>query len=313
MQKYKKNRCVLSMDFRKGSTFKPLVMKLSIAVPLLFAASLTTYAGSFGQTINLRKSKASLESLLRDIQKQSGYNILYKESLVPKTRTADVKFINAPLETVLNELLGKYNISYKVVDNNIILSKAADRLPNVQPEGTAAIQQRIVRGRVRDAQGKPLANATVTEKGTANRTSTLEDGSFSLPISGNNPSLHVSMIGYVGTDYKVTANENVEIMLQQTITSMEEVVVVGYGTQKASTVTGSIVDVKGDVLDRAPVMNVTNTLAGRLPGLVATTGSGEPGSDNSTLRIRGANTLGDNSPLIVVDGIANRSIERLNP
>ncbi|WP_245971415.1 TonB-dependent receptor [Sphingobacterium puteale] len=313
MQKYKKNRSVLPMDFRENIILKPLVMKLSIAVPLLLATSLSTYASSFGQSINLKKNKASLETLLRDIQKQSGYNILYKESLLPKKRTADVKFINAPLESVLDELLSKYQIVYKIVDKNIILSKAANTAHEAIEGKITAVQQKIVKGKILDAKGVPLANATVNEVGAVNRTSTLEDGSFTLSVSGNTPTLHVSMVGYQAIDYKVTSNENIEIRLQQTVTSMEEVVIVGYGTQKASTVTGSIVDVKGDVLDRAPVMNVTNTLAGRLPGLVATTTSGEPGSDNSTLRIRGANTLGDNSPLIVVDGIANRSIERLNP
>ncbi|MDR1780602.1 MAG: TonB-dependent receptor [Tannerella sp.] len=101
------------------------------------------------------------------------------------------------------------------------------------------------------------------------------------------------------------------ITLLEDAQGLEEIVVVGYGTQKAATVTGSVAQVRGEKLTIAPTINYSNALAGRLPGLVAVTSSGEPGSDNATFRIRGVNTLGDNSPLVVVDGIPNRSMERL--
>src|SRR5690606_35278387 len=132
----------------------------------------------------------------------------------------------------------------KIVDKNIILSKAANTAHEAIEGKITAVQQKIVKGKILDAKGVPLANATVNEVGAVNRTSTLEDGSFTLSVSGNAPTLHVSMVGYQAIDYKVTSNENIEIRLQHTVTSMEEVVFVGYGTQKASTVTGSIVDVK---------------------------------------------------------------------
>jgi len=313
MQKYKKNRWGLAMEFRQISTLKPLAMKLSIAIPLLFAASFQVSAYSYGQKINLKKKNARLETLLRDIQKQSGYNILYKESLISHIQKVDVKFQDAALGTVLNELLGKYNITYKLIDKNIVLSSISANEVAGNPSFTTEIQQMLIKGKVLDHKGQPLANVTVSEGKSNNKTSSAIDGSFSLLIDGRGGIIQFSMVGYKDTSMRIDNDRFVQVQLEESVTAMDEVVVVGYGTQKASTVTGSIVDVKGDVLERSPVMNVTNTLAGRLPGLVATTASGEPGSDNSTLRIRGANTLGDNSPLIVVDGIANRSIERLNP
>src|SRR5690606_5965330 len=185
-------------------------------------------------------------------------------------------------------------------------------------------QQIEVNGKVVDQDSKALPSATIeilNEK-TKQRSTVMadSDGLFVLRslLQGENYSIYAHHLGYTTdsiTNFRVSGTNKNTILFRliSNVDVLDEVVVVGYGTQKASTVTGSIVDVKGDVLERAPVMNFTNTLAGRLPGLVATTGSGEPGSDNSTLRIRGANTLGDNSPLIVVDGIANRSIERLNP
>jgi len=181
-----------------------------------------------------------------------------------------------------------------------------------------------VNGKVVDDNSNALPGATIEliHKKTNRKSTVMADanGMFALNalVQGDSYSIYAHHLGYSSdsiTNFAAsgTTKNSILFRLKSNSDIIDEVVVVGYGTQKASTVTGSIVDVKGDVLERAPVMNFTNTLAGRLPGLIATTGSGEPGSDNSTLRIRGANTLGDNSPLIVVDGIANRSIERLNP
>jgi len=181
-----------------------------------------------------------------------------------------------------------------------------------------------VNGKVVDDNSNAISGVTIDliHKKNNKKSTVIADanGLFKLNslIEGDAYSIYAHHLGYSSdsiTNFVAssTTKNTILFRLKSNSDVIDEVVVVGYGTQKASTVTGSIVDVKGDVLERAPVMNFTNTLAGRLPGLVATTGSGEPGSDNSTLRIRGANTLGDNSPLIVVDGIANRSIERINP
>ena len=181
-----------------------------------------------------------------------------------------------------------------------------------------------VNGKVVDDNSNALPGATIEliNNKTNKKSTVMSDanGLFILNslLQGDSYSIYAHHLGYSSdsiTNFAAsgTTKNTILFRLKSNSDIIDEVVVVGYGTQKASTVTGSIVDVKGDVLERAPVMNFTNSLAGRLPGLVATTGSGEPGSDNSTLRIRGANTLGDNSPLVVVDGIANRSIERLNP
>lgn len=175
-------------------------------------------------------------------------------------------------------------------------------------------QVRTLKGRVLDASDNTgLPGVAVTVKGSTLGTQTDAQGEFELNAVPSGSVLLFSFLGMDSQEISVGNQSFVEVKMIGSQKSLDELVVVGYGTQKASTVTGSIVDVKGDVLQKSPVINVSNTLAGRLPGLVVTTPSGEPGSDNSLLRIRGANTLGDNSPLIVVDGIANRSLNYLNP
>ena len=105
----------------------------------------------------------------------------------------------------------------------------------------------------------------------------------------------------------------INIALEADVTSLEEVVVVGYGTTRKATATGAVTSTKGEVIKKSPATNMTNNLIGRLPGVVSVTRSGEPGQDKSTLRIRGTNTIGNNDPLVVVDGIARRSMARLDP
>ena len=139
------------------------------------------------------------------------------------------------------------------------------------------------------------------------------NGKYSLDAPDRNAVLVYTFIGY--TTQRVTAGTrtSIDIKMVPDVTALEEVVVVGYGTVKKASMTGSIIAVKGDKLQVAPTINYSESLAGRLPGLVTVKYSGEPGRDDATIRIRGSNTLGNNSPLIVIDGVANRDMTRLDP
>ena len=171
--------------------------------------------------------------------------------------------------------------------------------------------QHSISGRVTSGDA-PLAGVTVLVKGTAVATQTDAEGRFSINAPAN-ATLVFSSIGYTSQEVKVGNRSTVNLQLQSATQEMQQVVVVGYGTQKKATLTGSVSSVKGTEITKSPTMNVSNSLGGRLPGLVTVTPSGEPGYDGSVLRIRGVNTLGNNNPLIVVDGIPGRSLDRLDP
>lgn len=174
-------------------------------------------------------------------------------------------------------------------------------------------QQQTITGTVTDAGSSAgLPGVTVSVKGTNISTQTDTEGKFSIN-AGTGKTLVFSFVGYEGKEADINNRKTIDISLAASTKGLEEVVVVGYGSTKKATLTGAVATVKGDDLKRSPLPNVTNSLSGRLPGLVAVTRTGEPGNDASLLRIRGSNTLGDNSPLIVVDGISNRSIDRLDP
>lgn len=172
-------------------------------------------------------------------------------------------------------------------------------------------QSITINGVVSDAKG-PLPNVSVTVQGGTAGTNSDEAGRYKI-LAPSNAVLIFTSVGYKAELISVNNRTEINVMMTSSDAALDEVVVVGYGTTKKATITGSISTVSGDVLKATPSVNFSNSLTGRLPGLVATTRSGEPGNDDAVLRIRGSNTLGDNSPLIVIDGIASRGMQRLDP
>ncbi|TBO45281.1 TonB-dependent receptor [Pedobacter kyonggii] len=171
----------------------------------------------------------------------------------------------------------------------------------------------IVKGQVTDAKG-PIPGVSVKLKGGATTAVTDASGKFSIKVP-EDATLVFTYVGYVDQEIQVKNQTNINVRLLENNQNLSEVVVVGYGTQKKAVVSGAVASVKGTELAKSSSVNLTNSLAGRLPGVTALQGSGEPGYDGSTIRIRGINSLGNNNALIVIDGIPNRAggIERLNP
>ncbi|MBK9014644.1 MAG: TonB-dependent receptor [Saprospiraceae bacterium] len=169
--------------------------------------------------------------------------------------------------------------------------------------GTAANAQKTVRGIVTDAAtGDPLIGATVLVKNTADGTVTELDGSYELKLENNQNTLVFSFTGYLETSIEVDGRSEVNVMLEPSSTLLDEVVVVGYGVQKKSVVTGSISKVKAEDLEDMPVTRLEQSLQGRTFGVRVTSSSGQPGA-GATVRIRGTTTIGDSNPLYVVDGV----------
>ncbi len=170
-------------------------------------------------------------------------------------------------------------------------------------------------GVVTDVNGESLPGVTIAIKGTSMGTITDINGKYVISITKvAHPVLLFSYVGYESSEIKLTsANQTNNVVLQPSNKLLNEVVVVGYGTQKKATLSGSVAGVSGKDLIKSPALNVTNSLAGSVPGLVVVGQSGEPGKDYSSLYIRGTNSLNDNSPLVVVDGVPGRSLERIDP
>ncbi|MDR2765094.1 MAG: TonB-dependent receptor [Tannerella sp.] len=170
-----------------------------------------------------------------------------------------------------------------------------------------------VTGTVVDQSGEPVIGANVMEKGVAaNGTITDTEGKFALEVKAS-ATLQISFIGYITQEIGVSGQSSLNITLAEDNLSLEEVVVVGYGTQKKVTLTGSVVTAKGADIIKSPAVNVTNSLAGRLPGVIINNRSGEPGRENTSLYIRGRSTTGNTSALVVIDGVERGGLENINP
>ncbi len=179
----------------------------------------------------------------------------------------------------------------------------------------SSTKQRPLSGRVTTTTGEALPGVTIIQKGTTQGTTTDVNGNFQLSVSDQNATLTISYIGYVTQQVPVGSQTSFTIQLKEDAQALSEVVVVGYGTQKRSTLTGAVAEVSGRDLVQSPQPNLANSLVGRTPGLIALNRSGEPGRDGSQFFIRGRSTLGDPNPLIVIDGVANRlgGLDRLDP
>lgn len=174
------------------------------------------------------------------------------------------------------------------------------------------IQQKTISGRVVDADGKPIVGVNISVKGASTVTTTDTDGKFTV-VAPENGSLIASSIGYLPKEILITKNSStLSIILETEVHTLEETVVVGFGTQKKATLTGSVSVMKGDAVSNRPITNATQALSGQVPGVWVNQQSGQPGRDGASIRVRGIGTLGTSDALVIIDGIVG-SLGALNP
>jgi len=177
------------------------------------------------------------------------------------------------------------------------------------------IHAQAVSGKVTDAKSAPLIGVTVAAKGTQTGTATDIDGNFRMNVPAGANTLVFTYTGFESQEIPLDGRTSFNVILDEGSAGINEVIVVGYGTQKKATLTGAVTALGGTELIRSPAVDISNSLAGRLPGLVVIQTSGEPGNDGASINIRGINTLGNSSPLIVIDGIPDRDggLGRISP
>lgn len=178
---------------------------------------------------------------------------------------------------------------------------------------TATINASDITGVVVDAAGVPLIGVNVLEKGTTNGTITDFDGKFALNVSSPNAKLVISYIGYVSQEVSVPKNGELKVVLKEDTETLEEVVVVGYGTQKKANLSGSVSSVNSEQLQNRPIQNVSSGLQGLMPGVTITGTNGAPGMDSGSIRVRGTGTLNSASPYILIDGVESETMSGLDP
>jgi TonB-linked SusC/RagA family outer membrane protein len=216
---------------------------------------------------------------------------------------------------LLNQLLNRSLIAGMLIAVPV-LAQAAPEKPGSEPGFSKTFKQEIqITGKVIDEKGLPLPGVSVLIKGTTQGASTDAGGKYSLRVPSTSSTLVFSFTGYNRQEVLVGDRRLINVQLAVSSQSLNDVVVVGYGTQKKATLTGSISEVKGGELTKSPQANLSNSFAGRVSGLIVSNPGGEPGYDGSTISVRGLATTGNNDVLVVVDGIPGQigGLERLDP
>jgi TonB-linked SusC/RagA family outer membrane protein len=273
-----------------------LIMKLSSI--LLFIIVFQATATIYSQKLSVNLENQSLRDVLKTIESESNYRFFYNDQLSGLNQKVTLKAENRTIRELLDQLLADHQFSYKILENNMVV---------VAPR--EFIQQQQVTGKITDEDGTGLPGVNVIEKGTTNGTITDEDGNYILTVSDANAVLVFSYIGYLTEEALVGNQTLIDISLVPDIASLEEVVVVGYGSVKKSDITGSVASVGLRELEQGTVIDPLEAMQGRAAG-VDITSVARPG-EVGIIRIRGERSIVDpngpptvaNDPLFVVDGI----------
>ncbi|TKC03997.1 TonB-dependent receptor [Pedobacter frigoris] len=272
---------------------------MRLTTVILIATIMQVSAAGFAQKITLSKKKATLKSIFKEIRKQSNYDFIYTDELLQNAKTVDIDVNQALLDEVLNKIFTGQPLSYTIEDRTVVLKEKPDVPLKVRMVERVA----DIRGRVVDAQGKGIPGVTIRIKGETGGGTTNNNGDFSIAVTSSNAVLVFSYTGFITREIPVNGQTVLNVTLQEAVDELSEVLVVGYGTQKKITVTGSISSVNMADM-RTPVASLSNALAGKVAGIISMQSSGEPGYDNSQFTIRGLGTFtGNSSPLIIVDGV----------
>lgn len=277
--------------------------------PLLLVP-LKTLAQQELVTLNIKNGE--VKTFINKVERQTHYTFVYRNSVLDPKEKVSIICKKTPLSKVLNQVFDPMEIGYTVNNNTIVLVKRA-RTPR-SPSSASSPQNGIgkdkvhyVKGSIVDHNGEPIVGATIMLKGGNNASiGTISDidGRYELAVPEDGI-LSVSYIGYKTLTVSVKGRNKIDLTLSEDVSkSLDEVVVVGYGTQKKASLTASIVSLSTKDLVQTPQANVSNMLVGRMPGLMAMQRSGAPGEDESTLLIRGVSTFtGNTAPLVMIDGV----------
>lgn len=268
---------------------------------LVLISSYQAFSNSYSQTkINLNLTNTSIKKALKEIEKKSDYRFLYNDDILIGSSSKTIEVSNASIDEVMTKLLKNTNLNYQQnSDNLVIISK-----------GLAEV---AVSGTVKDEKGESLPGVSVKLKGSATGVSTDFDGKFSIVVPDANSTLVFTYIGFATLEVPVAGKKVLDVVLKATSTGLSEVVVIGYGTQKKSSVTGSIAKITAEAIEERPIARVEQALQGQMAGVSVRNTSGSPGADIN-IRVRGAASIsGDATPLYVVDGVPLDNLSGINP
>lgn len=269
-------------------------MKLTLL--LLITAFLQVANAGHAQTITYTKKGAALEQVFKEINVQTGYSFLYTNEMLEGTKPVDLDFSNATLAAVLNEAFKGQPLIYTINNKVIILQRAQMARP------VHVMAPLTIKGKVTDDKLAPLPGVSIRVLGSNKGTMTDMNGYYTIEVPDVNAILTFSILGYAPKEVKVGDKRNIDVVLTIKATGLDEVVVIGYGTQKRGDINGSISSVQAADIAAIPQPSIDQLLQGKAAGITVSQNSGAPGSQTS-VHIRGIASFGSAEPLYVIDGV----------
>ena len=277
------------------------IMRISAFLLLCCAfSSFAANTSSQNAKVNINGKNLTIGSFIDQVEKQTDYLFVYSKNEVNVDEVISVKTGKKAVSQYLKDVFGDSDVRFAFENDYIVLTRNAT--PSVAQEG------KRITGLVKDQLGDPIIGANVVVKGTTNGEITDIDGNFILQNVPANAVIQISYIGYLAQEIPVGNKSSFDILLLEDTQKLDEVVVVGYGTQKKVTLTGAVSAIQSDEIITTKNENAQNMLTGKIPGVRVMQKSAEPGSFNNNFDIRG---MGD--PLIIIDGVPRDNMTRLDP
>lgn len=286
------------------STKLLLIMKLTIFLSCLFLIKVSASTYSQGVKLSLNIKDQKIREVLRTIEDKTSLRFFYNDSYSDMDKLVSLSANNKSVNDILSTMFNGTRVTYKILENNFVVITPLEMLQNAKVSGV-----------ITDATtGNPLPGVNIIIEGTTVGTVTDIDGKYSIEIPSPNAVLVYTFIGYNIEKNQVGNRTTIDLTMVPDITSLQEIVVVGYGTQKKVNLTGSVANVSSGDIENKPITRVSQALAGMVSGVSAIQGSGKPGDDGAQIRIRGIGTFSDagNDPLVLIDGLA-ASLNDIDP
>lgn len=290
---------------RKPFYFFIISIFLSFSTTALSAAGSDVYTQKKSFTVKMENK--TVKDVINYIENNSEFIFMYTKDLLNSLdNKVSINVDNKNISTIMNLLASETGIKYEIKDRQIILSEATEK--QQQKKGIN------INGTVWDEQGNPLPGVNVVVKSSNTGATTDINGNYFLTVPGKSSVLTFSYIGFESKEVTVGGQININVNLKEISTGLNEVVVVGFGSQKRESIVGSITTIEPGLLQQSPTRALSNNLAGQLAGVIAVQRSGEPGADGSSFWIRGISSFQSSgrSPLVLVDGI-ERTLDDMDP
>lgn len=269
------------------------------------------------RSVSIRADKLELKEVLTQIEKVTEVKFVYSTRIKSDQRVS-LNAINWKLSAVLDQVLKPMEIEYEVIQDRILLRKSKPKTE--EPTGsllpaTGSQADRTLTGRVTDETSAGLPGVSVVLKGTQRGTTTNADGRFELEIpETGSPVLVLSFVGYLTQEVEVGGQSQIIVSLLTDTKSLDEVIVVGYGQQSKAKLIGSVAQINSEQINNRTSTQLSQTLAGQMPGVTVIQRSGQPGASGGAIQIQGVGSFGASTdPLILVDGIPTNSFNNVNP